>query len=105
MQRPRALNYFAKDRLLEITWSPDHVGRYPTRHLRIHCPCAGCVDEHTGVRTLDVSTIPEGIDIQGIEPVGNYAVRIVWEGGHDTGLYSWDLLQHICPCPRCTGDG
>jgi DUF971 family protein len=40
--------------------------------------------------------------------VGNYAVRIHWSDGHSTGLYTWDHLLGLCPCPRCrriTDDG
>ena len=36
-----------------------------------------------------------------VEPVGNYALRIVWNDGHDTGIYSYDHLRQICPCPEC----
>jgi DUF971 family protein len=34
-----------------------------------------------------------------VEPVGNYAIRIHWSDGHSTGLYSWEHLRNICPCP------
>ena len=37
-----------------------------------------------------------------VEPVGNYAIRIVWSDGHGTGIYSWEHFRRICPCPDCT---
>jgi DUF971 family protein len=36
-----------------------------------------------------------------IEPVGTYAMRISWNDGHNTGIYSYDHLREICPCPQC----
>jgi DUF971 family protein len=98
---PRAIDYFAKDRMLQVTWSADHVGRYPTKYVRCECACAGCVDERTGARTLDPDTIPDDIDITNLEAVGNYAIRIIWSDGHNTGIYSWEHLAQLCPCERC----
>ena len=37
----------------------------------------------------------------GVEPVGNYAIRINWSDGHNTGIYSYDHLRHICTCDAC----
>src|SRR5262245_63511653 len=101
LMTPRAIDYFAAERILQITWAPGHIGRYPTKYLRSECACAGCVDERTGVRTLDVSRIPEDIDIEAIEPVGNYAIRINWSDGHNTGIYTWEHLARLCPCEKC----
>jgi DUF971 family protein len=36
-----------------------------------------------------------------IEPIGSYAIKISWNDGHDTGMYSWDHLRSICPCAEC----
>ena len=102
-RRPTAINYFAPERILQITWSDQHVSRYPTKMLRSLCPCAGCVDERTGIRTLDPETVPADIDIQEIDPVGNYAIRFRWSDSHDTGIYSWEHLAGICPCTQCAG--
>lgn len=94
-QAPTAINYFAKDRMLEITWGPGDIQRLPARVVRTNCACAVCVDERTGQRVLDVSTIPDDIDILAMSPVGNYAVQIQWSDGHDTGIYSWETLRQI----------
>ena len=40
----------------------------------------------------------------GAEPVGNYAIRINWNDGHNTGIYSWDHFRRICPCPECQAE-
>ena len=37
----------------------------------------------------------------GVEPVGNYAIRINWSDGHNSGIYSYEHFRRICPCPEC----
>jgi ATP-binding protein involved in chromosome partitioning len=51
------------------------------------------VDEITGQKTLDSSSIAKDIHAQSCEYVGNYAIRIHWSDGHDTGLYNFKLLR------------
>ena len=80
---------------LEITWSHEVPRRYGVRQLRCECGCAGCVDERTGVRTLDVTAVPDNISITNMQLVGNYAVRFVFSDGHDTGIYPWDRLDRM----------
>lgn len=94
-QPPTAINYFAKDRIIEITWSPGEVARYPTKLVRGSCGCAGCVDERTGVRTLDVDAVPDDIDIVSMSPVGRYALHIAWSDGHDSGFFTWERLRAL----------
>ena len=98
---PKDIHAISQSRELKITWAPDHIGHYPYRHLRLLCPCAGCVDEMTNKRIVDPATIPEDILIAEMQLVGNYAVKIAWSGGHDTGLYTWKRLAQLCPCPEC----
>lgn len=80
---------------LEIAWPDGRVDVIPYRRLREDCPCAQCVDEVTGVRVLDVATIPDDIRPAGVSFVGNYALKITWSDGHDAGLYSWELLRRL----------
>ena len=98
---PQDMHANSQSRELEIIWKPDHIGYYPYRNLRLACPCAGCVDEMTSKRIVDPATIPEDILINEMHLVGNYAVKIVWSDGHDTGLYTWKRLAQLCPCPEC----
>ena len=81
--------------VLEVTWPEGRVVCYPVRNLRCGCRCAGCVDEHTGVRTLDVAGVPADVAVTGMHLVGNYAVQFVFSDGHDTGIFSWDLLTEL----------
>ena len=92
---PTAIDLRQAAGILEITWSNKELRRYGVRQLRCECGCAGCVDERTGVRTLDVSAVPDNIGITNMELVGNYAIRFVFSDGHDTGIYSWDRLYEM----------
>ena len=76
-------------------WDDDTESRFPPRWLRARCPCAGCVDEWSGQRTLDVSKLPRDLRPVTIDEVGRYAVQIEWSDGHATGIYSWEFLRKL----------
>ncbi len=78
---------------LRIVWSGGPDATIPAFRLRDACPCAACVEEGTGRKLLDSSTIPADIRPLALEPVGSYAIRIRWSDGHDTGLYTWETLR------------
>jgi DUF971 family protein len=80
------------DRELWITWNDGEVTRHLFRNLRIHCPCAGCVNEWTGERMLDPANIPESVKPNSVSMVGNYAVQFHWSDGHDSGIYTFEAL-------------
>ena len=83
----------------EIEWKDGHVGVYPHAILRGYCPCAAC-QGHQG----DIKFIPcsgNQLEIDEIEPVGNYALRIEWFDGHGSGLYSFKYLRALCHCKIC----
>jgi DUF971 family protein len=63
--------------------------------------CAGCVDEMTGARKIVHGSIPASIERNSVTPVGNYALQFGWSDGHNTGIYSFEYLRALCPCPRC----
>jgi DUF971 family protein len=81
------------DRDLIVTWDDGKQSRVPFRRLRQECPCAACIDEWTGERILDPASVPEDVKPVGFDTVGNYALRIRWSDGHETGLYSWRQLR------------
>jgi len=94
-ESPKAIKAFREERVLEIGWNDGTVQRTAFKTLRSQCPCAGCVDELTGIRTLDVDAIPGDITPSRIELCGNYALKIEWNDGHSTGLYTWQRLAEI----------
>lgn len=64
--------------------------------LRYLCPCASCVDENTGERVIERSSIGPDIRPTGVSIVGRYAVQIIWSDLHSTGMFSFDRLYEIC---------
>jgi DUF971 family protein len=81
--------------LLGIEWSDGSKRSYSVRELRLNCHCAHCVDEWTREKILDEAKVPLDIRPKKIEPVGRYAIRFVWSDGHDTGIYTFDLLRKL----------
>ena len=94
-EAPTDIKLKRTERIVEISWSNETPRRHHARQLRCECRCAGCVDERTGVRTLDVETVPNDIGITQIELVGNYALKFSFSDGHDTGIYSWERLYGL----------
>ena len=84
-----------------ITWEDGHTSVFPFRYLRLNCPCAGCKDEWTGVRTLPPESVPADLKALAAELVGNYAVHFTFSDGHNTGIYSFAALRALCPCQTC----
>lgn len=81
---------------MELVWSDDQTCSLPFKFIRGECPCAVCVDEFSGRRLLDIATISDDIVPTALSYTGNYALKIVWSDGHDTGLYTWDRLSSLC---------
>ncbi len=95
MLAPTSIRGLKEFGVFQIDWPDGLRGQYPFRLLRQLCPCAACVDEFTGVRTLDPESVDEGIEPVEIGMVGNYALRIRWTDGHDTGLFTWEYLREL----------
>jgi DUF971 family protein len=81
--------------LLRIQWKDGTVTEHAARDLRINCPCAGCVEESTGRRTLDPATVKADILLLGSELVGRYGLSFMWSDGHKTGIFSWHYLTAL----------
>jgi DUF971 family protein len=84
---------------LEITWEDESVSSISLKYLRDECPCATCKGETVLLKTYrppaKTMITPEMYIVKNIETVGEYAVQITWEDGHNTGIYSWDYLQEL----------
>lgn len=89
------------DREITIAWDGTHLSTYPARMLRLACPCATCRDEFTGRELLHPDSVPEDIGPAQVSLVGNYAIKILWSDGHDTGIYTYEYLLSLCACERC----
>jgi ATP-binding protein involved in chromosome partitioning len=89
------------EREIVITWAEGHRAAYPARYLRLRCRCAQCQEEMTGRPILDPASVSEEIQANRVSLVGGYAIRIDWSDGHDTGIYTFEYLLEVCPCPQC----
>ena len=83
------------DSELSITWSDGNETSYNAAELRRACPCAACIDEWTGRKTLRDESIPDDISFNHISVVGRYALNFHFSDGHETGIYSFALLRKI----------
>ena len=92
---PTNIRALQAERVLELTWPEGRVDRLPYRYLRGECPCASCRNEWTGERILDPAEVREDIRLEGMNPVGSYAVQFSWNDGHSSGLYTWDTLDRL----------
>jgi len=81
---------------MRITWADGRVCNYASATLRRACPCAQCVNEWTGQRTLRPEAISEEVEIKDLEIVGRYALNFRWSDGHETGIYSFQYLRDLC---------
>lgn len=84
------------DAALRLTWADGRVCLFAAPALRRACPCAQCVNEWTGQRTLKPEAIPDKLTISDIAIVGRYALNFRWSDGHETGIYSFRYLRELC---------
>lgn len=92
---PTNIRALQNEQALELTWGEGHADRIAYHRIRAGCPCATCRDEWTGERILDPATIRTDLKLEGMEGIGNYAVRLVWNDGHSSGLYTWENLRRL----------
>ena len=76
-----------------ILWNDGHESHISYFDLRDACPCATCVDELSGEKTLNTENIPKDIRPLKSEYVGNYALRFFWSDDHDTGIFHYKMLR------------
>ena len=81
---------------LRITWADGRICNYQAPALRRACPCAQCVNEWTGERTLKAESIDDEVSIKDLTTVGRYALNFRWSDGHETGIYSYKYLRELC---------
>lgn len=83
------------DREISVNWSDDFQSKYTASQLRKACPCAGCVNEWTGEKTLNDASISDDLNFSHITVVGRYALNFHFSDGHDSGIYSFAYLRKL----------
>ena len=91
---PTDLKYHKRSRELEVRFADGMNARLSAEFLRVHSPSAEVKGHAAGEGIL--VTDKETVGIAQIEPIGLYAVRIVFDDGHNTGLYTWSYLYEMC---------
>ena len=93
---PTEIKLRKQSRLLEVSFDDGRTFQLPFEYLRVYSPSAEVRGHGPGQETLQLGK--HAVGIRSIDPIGNYAVRLVFDDGHDTGLYTWEYLLAHCPC-------
>lgn len=90
---PTEIKLHRQSRILEVQFDDGKVFRLPCEYLRVYSPSAEVKGHGPGQEVLQIGK--ETVNIQDIRPVGNYAVKLVFDDGHSTGLYTWSYLYEL----------
>ncbi|BBB24888.1 gamma-butyrobetaine hydroxylase-like domain-containing protein [Amphritea japonica] len=91
---PQDIKLHTKSRTLELIYSDQEQFELTAEYLRVHSPSAE-VRGH-GIGNGVLQTGKQLVGIKGLEPAGNYALKIIFDDGHDSGLYTWEYLYDLC---------
>ena len=92
--RPSGINLRKKSKTLELEYPGGESYSLPCEYLRVYSPSAEVMGHGPGQEVLQTGKMH--VNIVDIKPVGHYALQLVFDDGHDTGLYSWDYLYELC---------
>jgi DUF971 family protein len=93
MPTPTDIKLLQKLRIVQITFDNGEHYSLPCEYLRVHSPSAEVRGHTPSQAVLQVGK--KNVNIIGIDPVGQYAVKLIFDDGHDTGLYTWDNLYDL----------
>ncbi|MDX1506706.1 MAG: DUF971 domain-containing protein [Woeseiaceae bacterium] len=91
--KPTDITLRTKSRLLVVTFEDGASFEFDFEYLRVHSPSAEVKGHGPGQETLQ--TGKENVAITAVDPVGHYAVRLVFDDGHASGLYTWSYLREL----------
>ncbi|MCP4283608.1 MAG: DUF971 domain-containing protein [Gammaproteobacteria bacterium] len=91
--QPTELNLHRQSHILELTFEDGSHFNLPCEYLRVYSPSAEVQGHGPGQEVLQLDK--EAVNIDQIDPVGNYAVCLHFDDGHNTGIYSWDTLYYL----------
>ena len=81
---------------IALTWDDKLQKELWVYDLRLACPCARCIHEVTGKKLVNPANISSEISLKDMQPVGNYAYRLLFSDDHDSGIYTLELLRKLC---------
>ncbi len=90
-----------------LVWPDGHSSRYRLPDLRAGCPCAECRNARLagGPSWLAPPGTADELRVDSAEFAGSYGLQLRWNDGHQTGIFSWELLRRWCGCERCRPEG
>jgi DUF971 family protein len=91
--KPSSIKLRTQSRLLEVTFDDGQQFALPFEYLRVYSPSAEVRGHGAGQETLQIGK--HNVVITKIEPIGHYAVRLIFDDGHDSGLYTWKYLHEL----------
>ena len=90
---PSGIVVHSKSRALELQYANNESFRIPFELLRVYSPSAEVQGHGPGQETLQ--TGKREVTLVSVDPVGHYALQLTFSDGHNTGLYSWDILRNL----------
>ncbi len=90
---PTEIKLRSRSRVLEVAFDDGSRYELPFEYLRVYSPSAEVRGHGPGQETLQLGKHEVGV--RSVDPIGNYAVRLVFDDGHDTGLYTWAYLHEL----------
>jgi DUF971 family protein len=90
---PIAIKLRRQSRVLEVSFDDGRCFELPFEYLRVYSPSAEVKGHGPGQEVLQFGK--ENVQVKEVEPVGQYAVRLIFDDGHDTGLYTWKYLYEL----------
>ena len=94
MPIPSAIKLHKQSRMLELQYGDEQRYKLSCEMLRVYSPSAEVRGHGPGQEV--VQSGKKFVSIREIKPVGNYALQLCFDDGHDTGIYSWDYLRDLC---------
>ena len=91
--RPTDIRLHRTSRVLEVTFDDEASFKLPCEYLRVYSPSAEVRGHGPGQEVLQVGK--ESVNITAVEPIGHYAVKLYFDDGHNSGIYSWDVLYNL----------
>ena len=93
MPRPVNISLHQQSKVLEVEFDNGDVYQLPCEYLRVYSPSAEVVGHGPGQEVLQVGK--EDVNITAIEPQGHYAIKLIFDDKHDTGIYTWEYLYKL----------
>ncbi len=91
--RPTEIKLHKQSRILEVTFEDGSTFNLPAEYLRVYSPSAEVQGHGPGQGVLQVGK--EDVNIENIQPVGNYGIQLYFDDNHNTGIYAWDTLYDL----------